>query len=51
MVVLGFEWTACVVVGKTGKPWLELMWRDQLHFLMRWKKGHHFLDEHGQEKS
>jgi hypothetical protein len=100
IVVLGFEWTACVVVGKTGKPslammqfwrrkgpeatsarvqevkmlekvarkwgthvlpifdrgyaggpWLEVMWRYQLHFLIRWKKGHHVLDEHGQEKS
>lgn len=100
IVVLGFEWTACVVVGKTGKPslammefwsrkgpeatsarvqeakmlekvarkwgkhalhifdrgyaggpWLEVLWRYQLHFLIRWKKGHHFLDEHGQEQS
>jgi DDE family transposase len=100
IVVLGYEWTACVVVGKKGKPalammdfgsrkgpeattartqeakmlekvarkwgkhvlhlldrgyaggpWLELMWRYQLRFLIRWKKGHHFLDENGQEKS
>lgn len=99
VVVLGYEWTACVVVGKTGKPalammdfwsrkgpeattartqeakmlekvarkwgkqvlhifdrgyaggpWLELMWRYELRFLIRWKKGHHFLDENGQEK-
>jgi hypothetical protein len=37
--------------GYAGGPWLEVMWRDQLHFLIRWKKGHHFLDEHGQEQS
>ena len=37
--------------GYAGGPWLELMWRYQLHFLIRWKKGHHFLDENGQEKS
>ncbi|MDQ6659547.1 MAG: transposase [Chloroflexota bacterium] len=100
IVVLGLEWTACVVVGKTGKPslammdfwsrkgpeattarkeeekmlakvarkwgptvlhifdrgdaggpWLELLWRSQVQFLIRWKKGHHFLDENGEEKS
>lgn len=100
VVVLGYEWTACVVVGKTGKPalammdfwsrkgedastgkreqermiekiagkwgksvyhifdrgyaggpWLEMMWRWRVHFLIRWKKGHHFRDENGEEKS
>lgn len=100
IVVLGYEWTACVVVGKKGKPslammdfwsrkgpeattarkeeermlaqvarkwgknvlhlfdrgyaggpWLEVMWRYQVHFLIRWKKGHHFFDEKGEEKS
>jgi hypothetical protein len=100
VVVLGYEWTACVVVGKKGKPslammdfwsrkgpeattakreeermlmkvagrwgknvlhlfdrgyaggpWLEMMWRYQVHFLIRWKKGHHFRDENGEEKS
>lgn len=100
IVVLGYEWTACVVVGKKGKPslammdfwsrkgpeatttkkeqermlskvagkwgrnvlhifdrgyaggpWLEMMWRYHVHFLIRWKKGHHFFDENGEEKS
>jgi Transposase DDE domain len=100
IVVLGYEWTACVVVGKKGKPslammdfwsrkgpeattarkeeewmlaqvarkwgknvlhifdrgyaggpWLEMMWRYQVQFLIRWKKGHHFFDENGEEKS
>jgi hypothetical protein len=88
IVVLGCEWTACVVVGKTAKPalallefwsrkapeassarvqaakmlervarkwgkhalhifdsgyaggaWLEVMWKYQLPFLIRWKQG------------
>ncbi|GAC1368504.1 MAG: hypothetical protein NVS2B12_27350 [Ktedonobacteraceae bacterium] len=100
VVVLGYEWTACIVAGKTGKmslammefwsrkgpeatttkreeerllskvagkwgrnvlhifdrgyaggPWLEMMWRYHVHFLIRWKKGHHFFDENGEEKS
>jgi len=100
IVVLGYEWTACVVVGKQGKPslammdfwsrkgpeattarkeeekmlakvarkwgkdvlhvfdrgyaggpWLEMMWRYDVQFLIRWKKGHHFCDENGEEKS
>jgi hypothetical protein len=100
IVVLGYEWSACVVVGKEGTPslammefwsrkgpeattarteeermlgqvarkwgknvlhlfdrgyaggpWLEVMWRYQVHFLIRWKKGHHFVDENGEEKS
>lgn len=37
--------------GYAGGPWLELMWRYELQFLLRWKKGHHLLDEHGQEQS
>ncbi len=100
IVVLGYEWTACVVVGKQGKPslammefwsrkgpeattarkeeekmlakvarkwgknalhvfdrgyaggpWLEVMERYGVQFLIRWKKGHHFSDENGEEKS
>lgn len=100
IVVLGYEWTACVVVGRKGKPslammdfwsrkgpeatnqkreeermlmkvarkwgknvlhlfdrgyaggpWLEMMWRYQVRFLIRWKKGHHFRDTNGEEKS
>jgi Transposase DDE domain len=100
IVVLGYEWTACVMTGKAGKtslvmmdfwsrkgskatthrreeegllrqvaskwgknvlhifdrgyaggPWLEMMWRYQVDFLIRWKKGHHFVDENGEEKS
>jgi Transposase DDE domain len=100
IVVLGYEWTACIVVGKKGPPslammdfwsrkgpeattarkeeermlaqvarkwgknvlpifdrgyaggpWLEVRWRHQVYFLIRWKKGHHFVDENGEEKS
>lgn len=100
VIVLGYEWTACVVVGKKGKPalammdfwsrkgeeattgkkeqermlakvagrwgksvlhifdrgyaggpWLKMMWRYQVNFLIRWKKGHHFRDGNGQEKT
>jgi Transposase DDE domain len=100
VVVLGYEWTACVVVGKQGKPslammdfwsrkgeeattarqveehllakvagkwgknvlhifdrgyaggpWLEMLWRYRVQFLIRWKKGHHFFDANGQELS
>ena len=100
IVVLGYEWTACVMTGKAGKtslvmmdfwsrkgpeattarkeeesllrlvarkwgknvlhifdrgyaggPWLEMMWKHQVDFLIRWKKGHHFFDENGEEKS
>ena len=100
IVVLGYEWTACVMTGKAGKtslvmmdfwsrkgpeatttrkeeeallrkvagkwgknvlnifdrgyaggPWLEMMWRYQVDFLIKWKKGHHFVDEEGEEKS
>ena len=100
IVVLGMEWTACIVLGKKGKPslammefwsrkgpeatkqkrieekmlatcarqwgvkvlhifdrgyaggpWLSRVERYQVHFLIRWKKGHHFFDEFGEEKS
>ncbi|MBA2681085.1 MAG: transposase [Ktedonobacteraceae bacterium] len=100
IVVLGYEWTACVVVGKQGKPslammefwsrkgpeattqkkveermiekmawrwgknvlhlfdrgyaggtWLEMMRKYGLRFLIRWKKGHHFLTGEGEEKA
>lgn len=100
IVVLGMEWTACIVLGKKGKPclammefwsrkgpeatkqkrveekmlqqcalrwgrnvlyvfdrgyaggpWLRTLERYQVHFLIRWKKGHHFCEEEGEEKS
>jgi hypothetical protein len=37
--------------GYAGGPWLEMMWRYQVDFLIRWKKGHHFFYENGEEKS
>jgi hypothetical protein len=37
--------------GYAGGPWLELMGRYQVDFLIRWKKGHHLVDEQGEEKS
>ncbi|GER89568.1 hypothetical protein KDW_37300 [Dictyobacter vulcani] len=100
IIVQGYEWTACVVVGEKGKPslammdfwsrrgpdaqttkeeeekmlakvarewgrnvlhvfdrgyaggpWLEMMWRRHVDFVIRWKKGHHFFDENGEENS
>jgi hypothetical protein len=100
IVVLGYEWTACIVVGEKGKvslammdfwsrkgqeaesqreveermlakvarkwgknvvhifdrgyaggPWLERMWWYNVLFLIRWKKGHRFIDENGNENS
>jgi hypothetical protein len=100
IVVLGWEWSACVVVGMHGKPalammefssrkgpeaikqrvveegmlyvaamtwrktvwhvfdrgyaagrWIELFGTYGIQFLVRWKKGHHFVDEQGVEKS
>jgi hypothetical protein len=100
IVVLGREWSACVVTGLRGKPalammefwrrkgkgairqkaveagmlrvaagawgkhvwhifdrgyaagwWIELLGTCGVQFLIRWKKGHHFFDEQGEEKS
>lgn len=100
IVVLGYEWTACIVVGEKGKvslaamdfwsrkgpdatsqreveekmlgkcarkwgknvvhlfdrgyvggPWLERLWWYKVQFLIRWKKGHRFIDENGNENS
>jgi hypothetical protein len=28
-----------------------MMWRYQVHFLIHWKKGHHFFDENGEENA
>ena len=100
IVVLGYEWTACVVVGKQGRPalakmefwsrkgpeatsqkrveermieqlswrwgksvvhlfdrgyaggpWLEMLRKYGVRFVIRWKKGNHFQTVEGEEKS
>ncbi|GER88481.1 hypothetical protein KDW_26430 [Dictyobacter vulcani] len=28
-----------------------MMWRRHVDFVIRWKKGHHFFDENGEENS
>ncbi|HYU71058.1 MAG TPA: transposase [Ktedonobacteraceae bacterium] len=35
--------------GYASGPWLEYLGTFKAQFVIRWKKGHHFLDENGQE--
>lgn len=36
--------------GYASKGWLQWLQTFQLRFVIRWKKGHLFVDQHGQEK-
>jgi hypothetical protein len=35
--------------GDASGPWLECLGTFKAQFVIRWKQGHHFLDENGQE--
>lgn len=37
--------------GYASGPWIQTLQRDEVDFLIRWKKGHHFSDEQGCERS
>jgi len=37
--------------GYGSGPWISMMGKYELYFVIRWKKGHHFFDENGEKKS
>lgn len=50
---ISFAWKQSVLHvfdrGYASGPWIACLGMFQARFVIRWKKGHHFLDEQGQE--
>lgn len=50
---IGLAWRQSVIHvfdrGYASGPWIACLGTFKVHFVIRWKKGHHFLDENGQE--